>query len=44
MEDKLGRPCRAHKGYKIPTKCWFEGLKARDHFEDLGLGEKIILK
>jgi hypothetical protein len=28
----------------MPTKFWLESLKGRDHSEDLGVGERIILK
>jgi hypothetical protein len=36
--------CSTHKGGESTNKCSSENLKERDHAEDLGVGESIILE
>jgi hypothetical protein len=40
-EDEMGRACSMHGRDK---KCIQEDLKGRDHSEDVGINEKIILE
>jgi len=40
-EDEMGGESSTHWGDKT---FWLENLKERDHAEDLGVDEKIILK
>jgi hypothetical protein len=34
----------AWEGREMHTKFWRENLKEREHYEDLGIGGRIILK
>jgi hypothetical protein len=43
MEDEMSRECSAH-GREVHITFWWESRKERDHYEDLDLRGKIILK
>jgi hypothetical protein len=45
-EDEVGWTCGTHgegRG-EVFTGFWLEGLKVRDHWEDLGIGGRITLR
>jgi hypothetical protein len=39
-----GHAARMGEGREVLTRFWLGGPKARDHWEDLGVGERITLK
>jgi hypothetical protein len=43
-EDKVGGTCGTHEGGERYLQGFGEGPKARDHWEDLGVGGKIKLR
>jgi hypothetical protein len=42
-EDVVSRACSMHED-QVRTKIWCEILKERDHYEDLGIDKRMILK
>jgi hypothetical protein len=40
----MGRACSMHGKISSAYKLWLESLKGRDHFENLAISRKIILK
>jgi hypothetical protein len=43
-EDKMGGACSTHRDWEMHTKLWSKNLKGRDHMENLGVDEKVILE
>jgi hypothetical protein len=43
-ENEVGVAQRAWQWWEIHTLFWLENLKGKDHLEDLGLDEEIILE
>lgn len=44
-EDEMGRVCGTYGGRReMYMGFWRRKLEERDHLEDLGIGERIILK
>ena len=40
----MGGACSTYGGGKVYTGFWWGNLKERDHFEDPGVNERIILR
>jgi len=40
----MGGACSTYVGGKVYTGFWWVNLKERDHFEDPGVNERIILR
>jgi hypothetical protein len=40
----VGRTCGTRGGREVFTGFWLGGSKVRDHWEDLGVGDRITLR
>jgi hypothetical protein len=35
--------CRGEQGRKVQTRFWWGNFRERDHFDDLGINDRIIV-